>query len=100
MGLELELHVPASLPYFPHHFPDHGMLPGVVQLGWAILFAARHLGFDGPMRKVTNLKFLHPIQPGTDLTLSLERVGERDVAFSYSTPRRQCSSGRLKFVDV
>ncbi|HUP91112.1 MAG TPA: hypothetical protein VM074_02615 [Solimonas sp.] len=95
--VEIDLHVQRDLEYFPHHFPGQPMLPGVVQLGWAIGQAQRQFGL-APVRRLSNLKFLHPIAPGLDLVLRLERAAG-DVAFSYATPTRTYSSGRLRFAD-
>jgi len=95
-AVEVDLAVPASLPCFADHFPSYPMLPGVLQLGWAVQLAQRHFGIEAPMRQVGQLKFQHPIRPDTALTLRLTRSGD-EVAFSYATPAQACSAGRLAF---
>lgn len=94
--VELEFELDAGFEYFPDHFPEHPMLPGVVQFGWALRHATREFGIHSPFRRLAQLKFLHPIQPGRRLTLRLQRLSAGEVAFSYST-RQACSSGRLLF---
>jgi 3-hydroxymyristoyl/3-hydroxydecanoyl-(acyl carrier protein) dehydratase len=96
-SVELDLLLSPDLPYFPDHFPGHPMLPGVVQLGWALHFAAREFGIDVPFRRLNQLKYQHPLQPGHTTTLRLERLGPQEVAFSYRVEARPCSSGRLLY---
>ncbi|WP_051362211.1 ApeI family dehydratase [Solimonas soli] len=94
--VEIDLAVPAALPCFADHFPQQPMLPGVLQLGWAVRLAQRHFGIAGAMRQATQLKFQHPITPDVALTLRLSRGGD-EVAFAYATPTHACSSGKLAF---
>ena len=96
-SVEIRLAVPATLPCFADHFPDHPMLPGVLQVGWAVRLAQQHFGIAAPLHEARQLKFQHPIQPDVALTLTLSRSGEHDVAFRYATPERLCSAGRLGF---
>lgn len=93
--VEIDLHVPRDLAYFPDHFPEQPMLPGVVQTGWAVRHAERLFGLS-QLQRLTGLKFLHPILPGVELRLTLVRKGS-DVSFSYANAERECSSGRLRF---
>ncbi len=95
-SVEIDFELAPDLPYLPDHFPGQPMLPGVVQLGWALRFAAREFGITAPFRRLAQLKFLHPIQPGRRVTLRLLRTAETEVSFSYAT-RQPCSSGRLLF---
>jgi 3-hydroxyacyl-[acyl-carrier-protein] dehydratase len=94
---ELTLAIAASLPYFRDHFPGQPMLPGVVQLGWAVRCAQDEFGIDAPVRRIGPLKFQHPIGPGDAVTLRLERQDAHTVAFTYDSPRGPYSNGRLAF---
>ena len=38
-GIRVDLRVPADLACFPDHFPGFPLLPGVVQLDWALALA-------------------------------------------------------------
>lgn len=96
-GVELELAVPASLTWFPDHFPRLAMLPGVVQLDWAIRYGREHLRVDGAFRRVTGLKFLHPILPGARVTLALASGKAGEIVFAYRRGERPCSLGRVVF---
>lgn len=95
-GVELELFVPPALPFFPDHFPRLAILPGVVQVDWAIAFGREHLGVAGAFRGLRGLKFVNPILPGTALTLELS-AGPGALAFSYRAGERPFSSGRALF---
>ena len=95
-SVELDFELAPDLTYLPDHFPGQPMLPGVVQIGWALRFAAREFGITMPFRRLAQLKFLHPIQPGRQVTLRLQRIADAEVSFSYTT-RQPCSSGRLLF---
>ena len=48
---ELDLVVPPDLLYCRGHFPNRAILPGVVQIDWAILLGRRHfqLGPSAPI---------------------------------------------------
>lgn len=96
-GVELDLAVPPTLAWFPDHFPRFAMLPGVVQLEWAIRYGREHLGVGGTFRRVAGLKFLHPILPGARVTLALNRGKPGEIAFAYRRGERPCSHGRVVF---
>jgi len=95
-GLAVKMRVPADLGWFRGHFPGTPILPGVVQLAWAIAYARRHLGLDPTVERVTGLKFLRVVRPGAELDLDLEWVPqERALRFEYREAAVTCSSGRF-----
>lgn len=94
----LELHVRPDIVHFAGHFPAVALLPGVVQVDWAIRFARRHLPLAGMFSALDNLKFLAVIRPGARLQLSLSWDGaRRHLDFFYAMAGRKCSSGRVLF---
>lgn len=95
--VELRLVIDPALDVLPDHFPDYPMLPGVVQLGWAVRAAQRECGVRGALARVSALKFMQPLRPGQAATLRLEKLGPADVSFSYVDAGRVHSSGRLRF---
>jgi 3-hydroxymyristoyl/3-hydroxydecanoyl-(acyl carrier protein) dehydratase len=97
-GIEIELTPRRSLLYYDGHFPNFAILPGVVQVDWALRFARRHLGFGPAPPRTLQVKFRRPILPETPITLSLSstRSGQR-LAFTYRDARGVCSSGQLGF---
>ncbi|TJY58293.1 acyl-CoA synthetase [Sinimarinibacterium sp. CAU 1509] len=96
-AVELALNVPASLACFPDHFPNYPMLPGVLQIGWAVDAARREFAVSGAARRIVGLKFMQPIRPGADIALRLERMAPGEIRFSYRCGDTGCSSGRLQF---
>lgn len=70
---EAQLLVTPDLAGFEGHFPDIPILPGVVQLDWAVHYAKEFLLLDKPVIRVERLKYTCPISPDTPLRLSLSR---------------------------
>lgn len=96
-AVELELFVARTLDFFPDHFPRLGILPGVVQLDWAITLGREHLPIAGEFRGVRGLKFQNPILADTAVTLALARSAPDQLAFAYRGNGREYSSGRALF---
>lgn len=93
----LELAVPVDLAHFSGHFPRTPVLPGVVQIDWAICLA-RQLIADLPPRfqGMEVLKFQQLARPGDRLHLTLRFDAERSkLHFSYRNGDAPCSSGRI-----
>ena len=95
---ELDLAIPADLDYCRGHFANAPVVPGVVQLKWAIDAARRHLGASGEVVGVEALKFRRVLAPGAVATLTLTWVAHDHKAyFSYRSDDSGFSSGRLLF---
>lgn len=96
--LVLTLHVQPALDYFEGHFPGLPLLPGVVQVDWAVKFGKAHLQVQGDFVSLDNLKFQSMIFPGTTVTLTLEWQGESGrLHFDYRQGEQPLSSGRICF---
>jgi 3-hydroxymyristoyl/3-hydroxydecanoyl-(acyl carrier protein) dehydratase len=87
----------ADLLAFQGHFPGNPILPGVVQVDWAIHFGTAAFGPLGAFRGIDNLKFHAIIRPGevVELHLGFER-GER-LRFSFCAGAAKKSSGVILF---
>jgi 3-hydroxymyristoyl/3-hydroxydecanoyl-(acyl carrier protein) dehydratase len=97
-GVRLQLDVPAELAYFEGHFPDCPLLPGVVQISWAIELGREHLPFAGTFRALNAVKFTRVIVPGSVVTLALEYSSDRhQLDFEYLLDGRTCSNGTVLF---
>jgi 3-hydroxymyristoyl/3-hydroxydecanoyl-(acyl carrier protein) dehydratase len=96
--LNVRFVVPSTLAYFDGHFPDCPVLPGVVQVGWAIEFARRHLPFVARFRSLASVKFTRVIQPNEAIALRLVADAQRrELSFEYRSGDDTCSSGRILF---
>ncbi|HCS63402.1 MAG TPA: hypothetical protein DIW64_04575 [Cellvibrio sp.] len=85
--VDAQLLVTPELAGFAGHFPDFPILPGVVQLDWAIHYAQEFLLLDEPVVRVERLKFTCPISPNTQLQLSLiYDAGRASVDFRFYRP--------------
>jgi 3-hydroxymyristoyl/3-hydroxydecanoyl-(acyl carrier protein) dehydratase len=92
-AVELDLALPASLYWFQGHFAEFAILPGVVQLHWAVLYGRRHLGIVASATSA-QVKFRRPIRPDEHLTLALATQRNR-LTFAYRRGVETCSSGTL-----
>lgn len=98
LAAELELFVPHALRYFAGHFPGNGVLPGVVQIQWALHYAEQCLNATGTFQRLEAIKFQHVIQPGQVVTLSLQWNPDKGkLHFRFASPRAQHASGRIAF---
>ncbi len=96
----VELQPPASLVYFDGHFDDAPILPGVVQVDWAIEVGRTVFGFTGGFLRMEALKFHRIFQPGGAMRLQLDWRAERAVlTFGFSSAAGRHSSGRIFFAD-
>jgi 3-hydroxymyristoyl/3-hydroxydecanoyl-(acyl carrier protein) dehydratase len=96
--LHYELRVPRTLAHFAGHFPGLPILPGVVQLDWAIRLAAEHLPSVRAVASIDRLKFMAPVLPGAVLKLTLAHdAAHRRMQFAYRTDGRDCASGVIVY---
>lgn len=96
--VRLELGIDATHPCFDGHFPGRPLLPGVVQIDWAIRFAAQHLGDCTPFLGFGPVKFMRLVAPPVTLELRLERDAVEGVLrFEYRVGEAVCSRGRIAF---
>lgn len=92
----LDLHVTPDIAHFAGHFPGAPILPGVVQIDWAMRFARQYLALEGEFSALENLKFLGVVLPDAKLQLALVWDSSRKhLDFSYATPERKYSTGRI-----
>jgi 3-hydroxymyristoyl/3-hydroxydecanoyl-(acyl carrier protein) dehydratase len=92
----LSLRVPLDLVYFPGHFPQAPVLPGVVQVAWALSLASTRLGTPLRCQVMDALKFQQLLRPGDRVELSLRHdPARRTLHFAYRHGEKAYSSGRL-----
>ncbi|VEF07362.1 AMP-dependent synthetase/ligase [Pseudomonas fluorescens] len=92
----LQLSVPPDLAYFSGHFPKAPVLPGVVQVEWALNLGRQLLNLTGAFAGMEVLKFQQLVRPGDQIQLHLRFDPERGkLYFAYRNDTATCSSGRI-----
>jgi len=81
--LERTLRVPADLTFLEGHFPGFPVVPGVVQLRWALRLAAALLGHEPRLASVEALKFRELLRPGDAFRAAVELSAAGD-AFNFN----------------
>jgi acyl-coenzyme A synthetase/AMP-(fatty) acid ligase/3-hydroxymyristoyl/3-hydroxydecanoyl-(acyl carrier protein) dehydratase len=94
----LQLHVPPDLLYFDGHFPGAPILPGVVQVDWALALGRQYFDLPAHFRALQALKFQRVVTPGATLTLELDNDTQKNaLAFRLHSAGGQHASGRILF---
>jgi acyl-CoA synthetase (AMP-forming)/AMP-acid ligase II len=98
--LQLDLIVPLDLAHFTGHFPGTPILPGVVQVDWAINMAQRLMQIPSRFAGMEVLKFQQLVRPGDCISLTLRFDRERSkLHFTYRNGDASCSSGRILLME-
>lgn len=83
---------------FQGHFPGNPILPGVIQVDWAVRLGMEAYGDLGSFCGIHNLKFMEITRPGEPLALTLSWDGAAGkLAFHYEGQKGRKSSGTLLF---
>ena len=94
-SIEFNWHAPADHPAFAGHFPGRPIVPGVVLLDQAILFAEKMLGYLVAQWQIGQAKFFNPAQPEQALTFTLTSKGGAAIGFIVRSGELQIASGSL-----
>lgn len=95
-SVALQLHLPPDLACFVGHFPDFPVLPGVVQLDWALQLAATHMGVtpDTAIRlQVKHKRIVVPLSP-LMLDLRIDPSGQK-LQFTYRSAGAVVTEGSV-----
>ncbi|MDR6924946.1 AMP-binding protein [Pseudomonas sp. BE134] len=92
----LQLAIPPDLAYFSGHFPQTPVLPGVVQVEWALSLGQQLMDLPAKFAGMEVLKFQQLVRPGDEIQLHLRFDPERSkLYFAYRNETATCSSGRI-----
>jgi 3-hydroxymyristoyl/3-hydroxydecanoyl-(acyl carrier protein) dehydratase len=90
------LYVPQNQQWFEGHFPELPVLPGIVEIDWAIHYG-RALGFAAEaFVGMPRVKFTAIIEPCAVLRLSLQK-NLSSLRFSFASAAGMKSQGTIKF---
>lgn len=97
-GAVIELHIPADLSYLDGHFERIAVVPGVVQIQWAVHYARQYLGLSETFSHMDAIKFKELMLPKQLLKLELTmRRQPLKLEFRYHANGGEFSSGRIYF---
>ena len=95
-GVEYELRVARNLKWFDGHFPGNPILPGIIQIHWAIHFGGS-MGFKpGGFKGIQRVKFKEIVRPDTILLLHLKSKPGK-LVFSFISGSSLHSEGTIEF---
>lgn len=92
----LNLTINADLRCFKGHFDDAAVVPGVVQLDWAITFAREYLSMQGDVLDVSILKFQKLLLPDMEVLLEIIKKSPQKFTFNYHIGNDKFSSARVE----
>lgn len=96
--IELSFNIPENLHYFKGHYPDFPIVPGVVEIDWAIKYAKEYLNLNARFIGMEAVKFHAFITPNDNIMLHLNFKKEnRKLLFSFTSKTSKLSSGRILF---
>jgi acyl-coenzyme A synthetase/AMP-(fatty) acid ligase len=95
--LERRLRIPHELAALRGHFPGFPLVPGVAQLGFVLDAAAALLGSAQGASEIEVVKFRHPLRPGDEFELAIERDPRTGrLRFELRDEDRVFSDGRMR----
>ncbi|GLP97033.1 3-hydroxyacyl-ACP dehydratase [Paraferrimonas sedimenticola] len=97
--ITVQLYVPAKIVYFEGHFDSNPILPGVVQLDWALYYFNKLSQSEMQFGGADVIKYQQPILPDARVTLTLQwlpKVGK--LTFKYLSDVGVHASGKLKLM--
>ena len=89
----------SELCWFRGHFPGNPVLPGVVQLHWAVTVSRAAFDFAQNVSEVRRLKFSRVVTPPSQVDLVVTRQGEHEARFTFSSGGDRNSEGSLIFAE-
>jgi 3-hydroxymyristoyl/3-hydroxydecanoyl-(acyl carrier protein) dehydratase len=83
---------------FDGHFPQIGILPGVIQVDWALRLAQRYCPIEGRFSDLRQIRFQRILRPEDEVSLTLRFFPEKkEVRFAYASALGIHSQGQASF---
>lgn len=96
--LALVFDLPRDMVFFDGHFAEAPILPGVVQVDWAIGYGRERFDIPGRFLRLEAIKFFRILTPGTRVQLELRYdTANSKLYFEYSSLHGRHASGRIQF---
>jgi len=94
--ISIDLDIASELDVFNGHFPGMPVVPGVVQIHWALQLCREYLRPVSTLAisHIEALKFMHVITPPAEVRLDLA-VGAAALQFTYSSAAGLHASGKI-----
>jgi 3-hydroxymyristoyl/3-hydroxydecanoyl-(acyl carrier protein) dehydratase len=96
LSVQFSLSVTHDLPFFPGHFPQESVLPGVVMLDWVVQFAEQLLPIKIDFEGMEAIKFKQVVRPEITLRVELTFKPEKErLVYKISSENAEHSSGKI-----
>jgi hypothetical protein len=96
-ALDAFLVVPYDLRIFDGHFQSVPIVPGMLQIGWALTLTKCHIAGVGRCRGIVAVKFRRLVRPGMEMRLTLQwLLSKRELRFEFADHEAVISCGRLR----
>lgn len=91
-----QVNVPEDLPFFPGHFPQKSVLPGVVIIDWVVQYAERLLTLKVNFSHMESIKFKQVICPPLCISIELNYNSKtQKLAYTIHSEKGEHSSGKI-----
>ena len=94
--LERWCRVPSNLACLPGHFPDFPVVPGVLQVDWAMRLATDLLGAEPHVEEFESLKFRAPLRPGDHFRIRVRAAPGDRIEFKLWSHDAEYARGRVR----
>tara|TARA_B100000745_G_scaffold162737_1_gene106532 strand:- start:4662 stop:5033 length:372 start_codon:yes stop_codon:yes gene_type:complete len=98
LAVSYQLRLSPEIFYFQGHFPVQPVLPGVVQIHWAMAKGLEHFPIKGEFSRMEAIKFQQVIFPERAVTMHLSFDSDKNkLSFRFQDGDTPFSSGRIVY---
>jgi 3-hydroxymyristoyl/3-hydroxydecanoyl-(acyl carrier protein) dehydratase len=94
--VERSCRVPPDMACIPGHFPEAPVVPGVLQLDWAMDLVTQLLGQTPRVTEIESLKLAAPLRPGQRFRLHVRVTAGEKVVFKLWSRHVTHATGRVR----